>query len=68
MPARRVEHGLLLRRREAGGEHDGGARAAPLRSVGRALFWIVGMNVVFSFDTVLSAIALTKNFWGMSAA
>ncbi len=37
-------------------------------SVGRALFWILIMNIVFSFDTVLSAVALTNNFIVMSAA
>ena len=30
------------------------------RSVGAALFWIVAMNLVFSFDSILSAVALTK--------
>ncbi|MFT3671413.1 TerC family protein [Aestuariivirga sp.] len=38
------------------------------RSVGSALFWILVMNIVFSFDTVLSAVALTKNFIVMSTA
>lgn len=38
------------------------------RSVGGALFWIVAMNLVFSFDSILSALALTKNFWVMAAA
>jgi len=38
------------------------------RSVASALFWILVMNVVFSFDTVLSAVALTKNFIVMAAA
>ncbi len=37
-------------------------------SVGRALFWILVMNIVFSFDTVLSAVALTNNFIVMSTA
>ena len=32
------------------------------RSVASALFWIVVMNIVFSFDTVLSAVALTDHF------
>lgn len=36
--------------------------------VARALFWIMVMNMVFSFDTVLSAVALTKNFIVMAAA
>jgi len=38
------------------------------RSVPAALFWIVLMNLVFSFDTVLSAVALTDNFIVMTAA
>jgi predicted tellurium resistance membrane protein TerC len=40
------------------------ANASPMR----ALFWITAMNVVFSFDTVLSAVALTDNFVVMTAA
>lgn len=48
-------------------EHEEGA--GPRHStVARALFWILVMNIVFSFDTVLSAVALTKNFIVMSAA
>lgn len=46
-------------------EEDGGPRHA---SVARALFWIMAMNIVFSFDTVLSAVALTKNFIVMATA
>ena len=38
------------------------------RSVQSALFWILVMNIVFSFDTVLSAVALTKNFIVMATA
>jgi predicted tellurium resistance membrane protein TerC len=38
------------------------------RTVASALFWILVMNIVFSFDTVLSAVALTKNFIVMSTA
>lgn len=38
------------------------------RSVTMALVWILLMNIVFSFDTVLSAVALTKNFIVMSLA
>lgn len=30
------------------------------RSVGSAMFWIILMNLVFSFDSILSAIALAK--------
>jgi predicted tellurium resistance membrane protein TerC len=45
-----------------------GATSAPRRTVTAALVWILIMNVVFSFDTVLSAVALTKNFIVMTAA
>ncbi len=38
------------------------------RSVGAAIFWIVVMNVVFSFDSILSAMALTEVFWVMATA
>jgi len=38
------------------------------RSVGSAIFWIVTMNLVFSFDSILSAIALTDVFVVMAAA
>lgn len=38
------------------------------RSVASALVWILLMNIVFSFDTVLSAVALTKHFVVMTAA
>jgi predicted tellurium resistance membrane protein TerC len=38
------------------------------RTVAMALVWILVMNIVFSFDTVLSAVALTKNFIVMSLA
>lgn len=41
---------------------------APRRTIAAALFWIVLMNVVFSFDTVLSAVALTDHFIVMTAA
>ena len=46
------------------GEGNGRAR----RTVASALVWILIMNIVFSFDTVLSAVALTKEFWVMTAA
>jgi predicted tellurium resistance membrane protein TerC len=45
-----------------------GASQAPRRTVTAALVWILVMNIVFSFDTVLSAVALTKNFVVMTAA
>ena len=46
--------------------HANGGRAT--RTVASALIWILLMNIVFSFDTVLSAVALTKNFPVMAAA
>jgi predicted tellurium resistance membrane protein TerC len=38
------------------------------RSVGATIFWLVAMNLVFSFDSVLSSIALTDEFWVMAVA
>jgi predicted tellurium resistance membrane protein TerC len=49
-------------------EHEGEKRGPKHRSVAMALIWILLMNIVFSFDTVLSAVALTKNFIVMSLA
>ncbi|MDP1702201.1 MAG: TerC family protein [Aestuariivirga sp.] len=37
-------------------------------SVARVLFWILAMDIVFAFDTVLSAVALTNNFIVMATA
>lgn len=37
-------------------------------SVGKAVGLIVVMNLVFSFDSILSAMALTKDFWIMATA
>jgi predicted tellurium resistance membrane protein TerC len=37
-------------------------------SVGKAITLIVVMNLVFSFDSILSAMALTKNVWIMATA
>ena len=48
-------------------QHEKGAGPSH-RTVALALVWIVVMNIVFSFDTVLSAVALTKNFIVMSLA
>lgn len=45
-------------------EGEGGAKG----SVGRAIALIVAMNLVFSFDSILSAMALTKNLYIMSTA
>ncbi len=49
-------------------EHDDDPKDARPRSVGAAIFWIVLMNLVFSFDSILSAIALTHNIWIMGTA
>ena len=38
------------------------------RSVGSIIFWIVLMNLVFSFDSILSAMALTDVFVVMATA
>ncbi len=38
------------------------------KSVGSIIFWIVMMNLVFSFDSILSAMALTEVFWVMATA
>ncbi len=37
-------------------------------SVGKIITWIVLMNLVFSFDSILAAIALTDTMWVMSTA
>jgi len=37
-------------------------------SVAKIIFWIVLMNLVFSFDSILSAMALTDVFWVMAIA
>ena len=44
--------------------HEGGRQ----RSVAMAITWIVVMNLVFSFDSILSALALTKVFAVMALA
>ncbi len=48
-------------------EHDDHAEVKP-KSVGMVVFWIVLMNVVFSFDSILSAMALTDTLWVMTLA
>jgi predicted tellurium resistance membrane protein TerC len=48
-------------------EHLGADERKP-RSVASIVFWIVLMNLVFSFDSILSAIALTDVFWVMATA
>lgn len=47
---------------------DQEGKGAKTNSVGKAVTMIVIMNLVFSFDSILSALALTKNFWTMAAA
>ncbi len=46
----------------------GATDTSKLRSVTTAVTWIVAMNVVFSFDSILSAMALTDKFWIMALA
>lgn len=48
--------------------HDLGHGDRKPRSVADLIFWIVLMNLVFSFDSILSAIALTDVFWVMATA
>jgi len=49
-------------------EHDHGHGEAKKKSAASAIFWIMVMNVVFSFDSILSAMALTDVLWVMAAA
>lgn len=51
---------------EIGHDVENGGRSR--RTVATALIWILIMNIVFSFDTVLSAVALTDHFWVMTLA
>lgn len=46
--------------------HEGDGKRK--RSVAVTIFWLVAMNMVFSFDSVLSSIALTEVFWVMAVA
>jgi len=48
-------------------EHKGVDTKKP-RSVNQAIFMIIVMNLVFSFDSILSAIALTDVKWVMASA
>ena len=48
------------------GDHAHGGQKQ--KSLGMVIFWILLMNVVFSFDSILSAMALTDVFWVMTAA
>lgn len=47
---------------------DAHAEDAKPKSTGMVIFWIVLMNLVFSFDSILSAMALTDVFWVMAVA
>lgn len=47
---------------------DAGHEDRETKSVGSIIFWIVLMNLVFSFDSILSALALTDVFWVMATA
>ncbi len=47
-------------------DHD--AHQGKTSSTGKVIFWITLMNLVFSFDSILSAMALTDNFWIMAVA
>ncbi|MFK7769572.1 MAG: TerC family protein [Mariniblastus sp.] len=47
-------------------DHGGGEKKQ--KSINAIIFWIVVMNIVFSFDSILSAMALTDVFWVMTAA
>ncbi len=50
-------------------EHlEDGVGEESTRSVGTAIAWIVAMNLVFSFDSILSAMALTDVFAVMAVA
>ena len=49
-------------------EAEHGKQAEKPRSAAAAVFWIMIMNLVFSFDSILSAIALTHNVWVMGIA
>lgn len=48
-------------------EHDDHQKAEQ-KSSKEVIFWIVLMNLVFSFDSILSAMALTDNLWVMTVA
>lgn len=50
------------------GHEDLGKEERQKSSVGMIIFWIVIMNLVFSFDSILSAMALSKVFWVMATA
>lgn len=57
-----IYHLLSVHELDHEGESGGG------NSVGKAISMIVLMNLVFSFDSILSAMALTKNIYIMATA
>lgn len=48
--------------------HEAANVEADQKSVGKAIAMIMVMNLVFSFDSILSAMALTDVFWVMATA
>lgn len=57
-----ISHMLSIQHLEEGGHEK------TQRSPNVAIAWILVMNLVFSFDSILSAIALTDVFWVMATA
>lgn len=49
-------------------EEGDGEKNSRQKSTGQVIFMIIVMNLVFSFDSILSAIALTDVLWVMSLA
>lgn len=49
-------------------EHSGETKQKKPKSTASVIMWIVIMNIVFSFDSILSAMALTDTFWIMATA
>jgi predicted tellurium resistance membrane protein TerC len=49
-------------------EHGGEVKDDRPKSTRSVIMWIVIMNIVFSFDSILSAMALTDTFWIMATA
>lgn len=49
-------------------EHNGDKKEEKPKSTRSVIIWIVIMNIVFSFDSILSAMALTDTFWIMTVA
>lgn len=49
-------------------EIHGHGKEKKSKTTGQVIFMIVIMNIVFSFDSILSAMALTETFWVMALA